>query len=98
MALKAQPPTALAENPAWLPNTKQIQELFPKQARQRLDVFVSAHIIAWMLLCLIGTAIMTRCYGRCTDPSGYQRHASGARPLEGGDVWRAFLALAQFHL
>ena len=69
VALKARPPTALAENPAWLPDKEQIQELSPKQARQRLGFFVSAHILAWMLLCLIGTAIMTRCCGRCADSS-----------------------------
>ncbi|CAE7439493.1 Nlrc3 [Symbiodinium necroappetens] len=83
VALKARPPTALAENPAWLPDKEQIQELSPEQARQRLGFFVSAHILAWMLLCLIGTAIMTRCCGRCTDPSGYERMAlGGPQPLE----------------
>ncbi|CAE7831885.1 Nlrc3 [Symbiodinium sp. CCMP2592] len=90
LALHAHLPTALAENPAWLPDTEQIKEFSPKQAGQRLGFFVSAHVIAWMLLCLIGTAIMTRCCGRCTDPSGFERVASAARPLESGDVWRAF--------
>ncbi|CAE7935414.1 Nlrc3, partial [Symbiodinium sp. KB8] len=94
VALKARPPTALAENPAWLPDKEQIQELSPKQARQRLGFFVSAHILAWMLLCLIGTAIMTRCCGRFADPSGYERSASASaapQPLNSVDVWRAFL-------
>ena len=81
LALHARLPTALAENPAWLPDTEQIQEFSPKQAGQRLGFFVSAHVIAWILLCLIGTTIMTRCCGTCTDPSGYESVA----PLQSGD-------------
>ena len=85
LALHARLPTALAENPAWLPDKEQIQEFSPKQAGQRLGFFVSAHVIAWMLLCLIGTTIMTRCCGKCTDPPGYERVASAARPPQSGD-------------
>ena len=91
LALHPRLPTALAENPVWLPTAEQLQGLSTKEAEQRLGFFVSAHILVWMGFCLVGTLIMTRCGERFLDRDAHARLEEEGTSLDGLDIFGAFL-------
>ena len=63
LELHAHPPTAVAENPKWFPTTEELSDLPSKKQQERMHFFLTMFLAVWLAICLVGTFLMTRCFG-----------------------------------